>query len=65
MTDVAGAIGSIFALDPELVLVVTLPVAVQPTDNITLLSGWNSRKTIYNQQASRLTSKLLLYMMAM
>ena len=65
MTDVAGVTGSIFALDLEFVLVVTLPVAVQPTDGIMMLSGWNSRQTTYNQQDSRLTSTLLLYMMAM
>jgi len=40
MTDVARVIGSIFCL-------VTLPVAVQPTDDIMLLSGGNSRKTTY------------------
>ena len=50
MTDVAGVIGSIFALDSEFLSVVTLPVAVQPTDDIMLLSGWDSRKTTYNQQ---------------
>ena len=42
MTDVAGVIGSSFALDSEFLSVVTLPVAMQPTDDIMLLSGWNS-----------------------
>ena len=65
MTDVAGIIASIFAMDPEFVLVVTLPVAVQLTDDIMFLSGWNSRQTTYKQQDSRLTSKVLLYTMAM
>ena len=37
-------IGSIFALDSEFLSVVTLPVAVQPTDDIMSLSGWNSRQ---------------------
>ena len=59
MTDVAGVIGSIFALDSEFVWIVTVPVAVQPTDDIMLLSGWNSRQTTYNQQDWWLTSKQL------
>ena len=60
MTDVAGVIGSNFALDSEFFFsVVNLPVAVQPTDVIMLLSGWNFRQTTYNQQDSRLTSKHL------
>ena len=59
MTDVAGVIGSLFALDSEFLSVVPLPVAVQPTDDIMLLSGWNSRQTTNNQQDSRLTSKHL------
>ena len=57
MTDVAGVIGSIFALHSEFVLVVTLPVAVQQTDDIILMSCGNSRQTTYKQQDSRLTSK--------
>ena len=65
MTDVAGVTGSIFALDSEFLSVVALPVPVQPTDEIMLLSGWNSRQTTYNQPDSRLTSKRLRYMMAM
>ena len=32
---------------------------MQPTDDIMLLSGGNSRQTIYKQQDSRLTSKHL------
>ena len=59
MTDVAGVIGSSFALDSEFLSVVTLPVAMQPTDDIMILSGWNSMQTIYKQQDSRLTSKRL------
>ena len=39
MTDIARVIGSIFALDLKFVWVVSLPVAVQPTDDIMLLSG--------------------------
>ena len=57
MADVAGVIGSLFALDSESLSVVTLPVAVQLTDDIMLLSGWNFRQTTNNQQDSRLTSK--------
>ena len=46
MTDVAGVIGSLFALDSEFLSVVTLPqLLVQPTDDIMLLSGWNFRQT--------------------
>ena len=37
MTDVAGVIGSSFALDSEFLSVVTLPVAVQPTDDIVIV----------------------------
>ena len=59
MSDVAGVIGSIFALDSEFLSVVTLPVAVQPTDDIMVLSGWNFRQTTNKQQDSRLTSKHL------
>ena len=59
MTDVAGVIGLSFALDSEFLSVVTLPVAVQPTGNIMLLSGWNSKQTTYNQQDWRLRSKRL------
>ena len=59
MTDVAGVIDSIFALDSEFLSVVTLPVAVQLTGDIMLLSGGNSRQTTYNQQDSGLTSKHL------
>ena len=44
MTDVAGVIGSIFA--------------VQPTDDM-LLSGGTSRQITYKQQDSGLTSKHL------
>ena len=59
MTDVAGVIGSSFALDSEFLSVVTLPVAVQPIGVIMLLSGGNSRQTTYKLQDSRLTSKHL------
>ena len=37
MTDVAGVIGSSFALDSEFLSVVTLAVAVQPTDDIVIV----------------------------
>ena len=47
---IVKACGSSFALDSEFLSVVTLPVAVQPTSNIMLLSGWNSRQTTYKQQ---------------
>ena len=50
MTDVAGVIGSLFALDSEFLSVVTLPVAVQPTDDIMVLSGWNFRQPTNKQQ---------------
>ena len=43
MTDFAGVIDSIFALDSEFLGVVTLPVAVQATDDIMLFSGGNWR----------------------
>ena len=59
MSDVAGVIGSIFALDSEFLSVVTLPVAVQPTDDIMVLSGCNFRQTTNKQQDSRLTRKHL------
>ena len=36
-----------------------LPVAVQPTDDIMLLSGGKLRQTTHNQQDSRLISKHL------
>ena len=54
MTDVAGVIGSIFALDSEF-----LPVAMQARDDIMLLCSGNSRQTTYNQQDLGLTSKHL------
>ena len=38
---------------------VTLPVAVQPTNDIMLLSGGKLRQATYNQQDSRLISKHL------
>ena len=52
-------IGSIFAVDSEFLWVVTLPIAVQPTDDIMLLSSGNSRQTSHNQQDSQFTRKQL------
>ena len=37
MTDVAGVFGSSFASDSEVLSVVTLPVAAQPTDDIVIV----------------------------
>ena len=37
MTDVAGVFGSSLALDSEVLSVVTLPVAAQPTDDIVIV----------------------------
>ena len=59
MTDVAGVIGSIFAMHSEFLSIVTLPVAKQPTDDIMLLSVGSMRQTRHNQQDSGLTSKHL------
>ena len=50
-----GSFRSIFAIDSEFLSLVTLPVALQPTDDIMLLSGWNLRQTTYNEQDWRLT----------
>ena len=52
MTDVAGVIGSIFAL--SLCLLLCNP---QMTNVMLLSGGWDLRQTTYNQQDSRLISK--------
>ena len=48
-----GVISLIPALDSEFLSVLSLAVAVQPTDDIILLSGRNSRQTTYNNHKPR------------